>query len=52
MGDEDDTEKYLNKFAKPKGKKLCLKKYKVKLKDGSTVQRTCIKKAGHWGGHQ
>lgn len=52
MGDEDDTEKYLNRFKKPAGKKLCLAKYWTKDAKGKRVQRVCIKKAGHWGGHK
>jgi len=52
MGDEDSTDKYLDRFAKPKGKQLCLAKYKTKDVKGNPVTRTCIKKKGHWGGHK
>lgn len=49
--DEDDTDKYLDRFARRPGKKLCLQKYTTKDKNGNKVTRTCIKKAGHWGKH-
>lgn len=49
--DEDDTDKYLDRFARRPGKKLCLQKYTTKDKNGNKVTRTCIKKVGHWGKH-
>lgn len=50
---EDNTEHEINWLGgHSKKKKLCLKKYKAKDKDGKTVTRVCIKKAGHWWGHQ
>lgn len=52
MGNEDDTDKYLDRFAKKPSKKLCLQKYTTKDAKGNKVTRTCIKKAGHWGGHK
>lgn len=52
MGNEDDTDKYLDRFKKPAKKQLCLKPYTVKDKDGNKVTRRCIKKKGHWGGHK
>lgn len=52
MANEDDTDKWLDRFKKPAGKQLCLKKYTTKDKNGNTVTRTCIKKRGHFGGHK
>ncbi len=52
MGNEDDTEKYLNRFSAKKKKTLCLQKYKAKDNKGNKVQRVCIKKKGHWFGHK
>lgn len=55
MGNEDDTDKFLDQIGRATGKKskgLCLAKYWTKDRKGNRVQRTCIKKKGHWGGHK
>jgi hypothetical protein len=50
--DEDSDDRAIDRSRPANKKKLCLKKYWTTDAKGQKVQRTCIKKAGHWGGHK